>query len=232
MHSLLIQQRHLISLSHTMTDSTLKTNCTCVTLVAMVCVSGYCGNCRVTFFFFGYVTAAVAEAHMNFVKKVARSFPSISPLPDQFLPHSISIFHHSTSHGSISLTFNFLNHPSPSAPLTPSSVCLSVSLNFPFYSPYLSTSTSSLILSSYLPSIFASPCCEVLPDSASLPSLFLFPVSPLPLHCSVLHHKNCCHDLNSSGVACSGGTTLTTSWFCVCVCLKSTNMGQSCVWTR
>ncbi len=73
--------------------------------------------------------------------------PSISPLPCQFLPHSISIFHHSTSHGSISLTFNFSHHPITLCPFL-TLICLplyisqpplSLPLTFP-HPPHLSLS--------------------------------------------------------------------------------------------
>lgn len=155
---------------------------------------------------------------MNFVKKVARSFPSISPLPDQFLPHSISIFHHSASHSSISLTFNFPNHP---LTLCPSNtlICLPQCISQPPLlvplSVHIPLLSHSLII--FAIHLFFSLLCSAVRfyfPTFSLPSRWLSTASS----CSVPHHRNCCRDLNSSGVACSDGTRLTTSCSrCVCM---------------
>lgn len=121
---------------------------------------------------------------MNFVKKVVRSFPSISPLPDQFLPHSI--FHHSASHSSISLTFNFPNHP---LTLCPSNtlICLPQCISQPPLlvplSVHIPLLSHSLII--FAIHLFFSLLCSAVRfyfPTFSLPSLFPLADSPLLPH--------------------------------------------------
>ncbi len=159
--------------------SIVQTNCTVVTLVAMVCVCGYYGNSRVTFLWLCDCWYQFLWGSYEFWHGVEEVFRSIFPLPRQFLPLSISIFHHVTSHVLFSHTFNFSHHPitpSFSHPHLSASVCFPAS---PFFSPYLLTSPSSFIFSPAMPSISPSPCCASLSVPASS-SLFL-PLSMSPL---------------------------------------------------
>lgn len=134
----------------------------------------------------------------EFWQKGDEVLPSISPLPCQFLPLSVSIFHHSPSHGSISLTFNFFT--SPYHPLSLSHPHLSARVYFSASSsrfltspqpPHLSLSHLLCHPSFSLP---AEPLCWLLPPL----SLTLAPV--LHLHCFLLlahpsYELLCCKQL-------------------------------------
>lgn len=136
-------------------------------------------------------------------------FPSISPLPRQFLPLSISIFHHSTSPSSISLTFNFHITLSPSVPL-PTLICL------PWY---ISQPPLHFPLPFHIPLIFHFLTCDAIHLFLSLLclSVDLCSLPSLPFYISIAsshflsHHMNCCA-VNSPGVTPVCVTGLSRSW--------------------
>lgn len=162
-----------------------KINSTVVTLVAMVGFSGYCGNCGVTFLWLCNCSVAIfLGAYMILGKKVRRSFHP-SPYFSAILTRSISIFHHSTSHSSISLTFNFSHRPLTLCPF-PTLICLPQYISqplllfpLPVHIPLISH-----CLICFAIHLFSSPLCSsdgfCLPTSPFLLSPhFSFSMSPL-----------------------------------------------------
>lgn len=130
-------------------DSLYKTNCTVVTLVAMVCVSGYYGNSRVTFFVVMWLLCCgFWEAGTISAKEVRRSFSPSLHFPANFYhTPSPSFISPPLRAPSRSLTFNFSHHPrslshphlsawvyfsaSPSLPLTCASIFHFFAIHFP-----------------------------------------------------------------------------------------------------
>lgn len=134
---------------------------------------------------------------MNSGKEARFCHPSLHFTTNSFFyPESISIFHNSTSHSSISFTFNFSHHPFILCPFPephlPASLCF--------------TASSSLLLTFTHPPHFSFPhpvCHPSLPPPCCA-SLCLFLVPPLSLShflslhclCMIAHpsHELLCHE--------------------------------------
>lgn len=139
----------------------------------MVCVGGYCGNCRKTFFLWlCNCWSRFLEACINSGKKGEEVPPSISPLLHRFSPHSV--FHPLTLHRSVLLAFSFTLPPLTLRPPNPSPPC---------------DSSSTYI---YISSAFSSICSSSRVCSSACPL-------PPPHPCLVTRHENCCCTLNSTG---------------------------------
>ena len=167
---------------------------------------------------------------MNSGKKGEEVLPSISPLPCQFLPLSVSIFHHSPSHGSISLTFNFFT--SPYHPLSPSHPHLSASVYFSASSSLLLSPLLSPLIFHFLTYFAIHLFLSLLSLSVgfcllSLSLLLLFYVS-IASFCLLTHHMSCCA-VNSSGATPGGVTGMSRiRWICIrsiCECVQHHRSG-------
>lgn len=187
----------------------------------MVCVIGNYSNSGGTLLWLLHCDGSVAGSERPVwilaENKVSRSFNQSRHSPTIFLQHYISIFHHSTSHSSISLTSNFSHHLFALYSLT-TLICLPQCISQPtLLFPLPVHNPSSRTSSSAPSSIFLSACCVSL-GSCFSPSLsFSFCIS-IASSCLLTHHKG--YAWNSSGVALSGGTGLSRSWWMCVVCLK------------
>lgn len=147
-----------------------------VTLVAMVFVSGNYSNSRVTFLWLLLLCISFFKAWHEVCQR--RSVHPSLQFSDNFLPHSVSIFHHSIFHSSILLAFNFCSFFTlPCNPLSLSYPHLSASV-------YFSVSPSLLLTCPHL-SVSHLLAIHLLLSLLFLCVTFYFPLSMYMLPCQV-----------------------------------------------